>query len=225
MIDRSTRTGEQINVNRLYAGLEDIKNTIMRTSDEPLKAEAAYIGMMKQLDAALQKGTTRTPTEVQRMKQRIYKELASYYESVKASPAKIELRKAVGKNAREVLEEIIPEIKQLNRNDGDLIELWDALESKANRITNNQLIGIGIPINMGAGSSIGYMMAGEKGGAIGGAIGLAIGLYEKPLVKSRLALVLAKLREKGVSINPTLAAMNLGLYESINLENMQGEEQ
>ena len=112
-----------------------------------------------------------------------------------------------------MLEDIIPEIKQLNKNEGALIELWNALESKANRITNRDLIGIGMPVKMGTGAGVGYMFAGETGGKIGTKLGFLLGVFDTPQVKSKIALVLSKLKEKGIRVKPSTAMIKLGLYQ------------
>lgn len=214
MISETTAKGTQLNVGRLYHGLDKIKEQIKRTSDEPLKVENAFAAIKKQWKEAIKVDPLRTPTEVQQLKIRIYKELESLYEKHKATPAKSELRKAVARNAREMLEGIMPEIKQLNQKEGSLIELWDAIETKANRITNRDLIGIGLPVKMGTGSGIGYMFGGPKGAAIGTTVGFALGIFDTPQVKAKTALVVSRLKEKGITVKPTTAAIKLGLFQS-----------
>ncbi|MCP4262827.1 MAG: hypothetical protein GY774_35760, partial [Planctomycetes bacterium] len=157
MINSSSMTGRVIPLSTIYNGVEPILKQMKRMSDEPRKIDLAWKQMKKEWETGLDLGQMRTPTEIQKIKTTIYKDLASFYEQHKASPAKVTLRKAVAKNARESLEKIIPEIKQLNKNEGELIALWDAIESKANRITNRDFVSIGLPIKMGAGSGIGYM--------------------------------------------------------------------
>jgi len=222
LINQSAQSGAVISVNDLYAGLRNLKNQFRRMSDEPLEWERAFNQVRQQWGKSLSIGATRTPEEVQKIKTMIYKDLESFYEKQKATPAKVELRKAIARNARESLEIIIPEIKQLNRKEGALIELWDAVESKANRISNRDLIGIGLPVKMGTGSGIGYMFGGTTGAAVGTAIGFALGIFDTPQVKAKIALVTSRLKEKGITVKPSTAAMRLGLYESSKLA--PGEE-
>ena len=217
IIDESTKKGEQINIGRFYAGLDKIKDKIKATSDEPLKVESAFKNIKKQWKEAIKTGPLRTPDEAQKLKQRIYRELQSYYEKHKATPAKTEIRKAIARNARKLIEEIIPEIKQLNQKEGALIELWDAVESKASRITNRDIISIGLPIKMGTGAGIGFMFAGQTGGTVGTILGFMLGIFDTPQVKAKIALVLNKLREKGITIKPTMSGVNLGLYQSMKM--------
>lgn len=218
LVDQAAVSGKTIQVDRLYQGLDKVTDQFKLMSDEPLAWDAAFVRLKKQWKATLDLGETRTPQQVQKIKQGIYRDLAGYYEKFKASPAKVELRKTVARNCRRTLEEIIPEIKQLNKREGALIELWDALESKANRITNRDLIGIGLPLKMGTGAGVGYMFAGETGGSVGTAVGFALGVFDTPQVKAKIALVAETLRSKKIPIRPTPAAIRLGLFESEKIE-------
>jgi hypothetical protein len=214
LINVSAKRGEKISVNSLYKNLKQIKNKFKEASDEPLKWDAAFNQMKKQWKEALELDSVRTPEQIQKIKQRIYRDLETFYEQHKASPAKVELRKAIARNAREQLENIIPEIKQLNKNEGALIELWGALESKANRITNKSMIGFDTYIKSAAAGGVGYMLTGSETGAkIGTGIGLALSLYEIPEIKAKIGLVLNRLKEQGVVIKPRTSALALGLYQ------------
>ncbi|MFH1563846.1 MAG: hypothetical protein ABIF11_10600 [Nitrospirota bacterium] len=214
LINQSVKKGERIPINEIFSGIENVKDGFKIMSDQPLVWDKAFKRILGEWKEAFKSGEFRTPEQIQRLKTGIYTDLKSLYEQYKSSPPTAKLRKSIAKNAREQLEIIIPEIKQLNKEEGALIELWDAVESKANRITNRDFISIGLPIKMGAGSGIGYMFAGEQGAAVGGVLGFALGIYDTPQVKSKIALVLNRLREQGIKLNPTRAAIRLGLYET-----------
>jgi hypothetical protein len=224
LIGKSADSGRKIPVQGLYKGLNDIKEQFKRMSDEPKKWDKAFRDVIQEGVEAFKVDRVRTPQEVQKIKTGIYKNLKSLYEQHKSAPAKKELRKAVARNAKELLEEIIPEIKGLNRREGELLELLDAIESKANRITNRDLIGIGLPVKMGTGSGIGYMVGGPQGGAAGTALGFLLGVYDTPQVKSKMALVLSRLKEKGITVKPTESLVRLGLYQMAKPEDFQEEK-
>jgi len=213
-INNSYYRGHPIAADSLFHDLEHIKNQFRLNSDVPLDWEAAFKERKEQWSELLRDRPARSLQEVQNIKTGIYRDLESFYEKHKATPAKVELRKAVARNARQQLEIFIPEIKQLNKSEGELIELWDAIESKANRIANRDLIGIGLPIKMGAGSGIGYMFAGPEGAAVGTALGFSLGVFDTPQVKAKVAIVLNRLRAKGITVRPTTAALRLGLYQT-----------
>jgi hypothetical protein len=67
---------------------------------------------------------------------------------------------------------------------------------------------------MGTGSGIGYMFGGPEGAAIGTVLGFSLGVFDTPQVKAKVALVMNRLREKGITIRPTTAAIKLGLYQT-----------
>lgn len=215
----STLSGEEIMTSKLWNGLRTYKEELLRLTDEPIPVDAAWNVMKKNIKKALSKGTKRTPEEIQIMKQDIYKELESFYEQTKKSPAKIKLRKAVAQNARKLIEDIVPEVKELNQKDKALIELWDALETRANAISIKDLITYGQSMKMGALSGAGYLVGGEKGAVIGGGIGILLAIYSHPQVRSKLAIVLEELRTKGININPKISQALLAEYESGKLTN------
>ena len=237
LLKESTQKGTKLNVHKLFMGVEQIKNQFKRLSDEPTKWDTAFSGMKKQWIEVHKIGWQRTPEEIQKIKVRIYKDLESFYEKQKATPAKVELRKAVARNARKMLEDVIPEvrqikrwfekpkptgIKQINKAEGALLDLWDAIESKSNRITNRDFISIGLPIKMGAGAGIGGLMAGSQGAAVGSGLGLLLGVFDTPQVKAKLALMVNVMRDSGITIKPTAAGTALGLYQTGELSEVQG---
>jgi hypothetical protein len=74
-----------------------------------------------------------------------------------------------------------PELAATNKQLSQYYDLNKVLENASNRISNNQGVGIGLPIKSGAGAGLGAMF-GPTGAAVGGAIGTGIGVLEHPLV-------------------------------------------
>jgi hypothetical protein len=109
-------------------------------------------------------------------------------------PFKATIDKARIRGFKEELEtqlaDVFPELKDQNAQLSRKYKLQDVLERAANRIENNQGIGIGLPIKGGAGATIGGMVGGPAGAAIGGGIGTLIGIIEHPAVAPRLAVAL-----------------------------------
>jgi hypothetical protein len=204
----------KFDISGLRKGLNDLRDDMLRNTDNPLPVRAAYNNISKNLDEVERIGQMRTPVEVQRIKQNIYKELESFYEQHKASPAKVTVRKAIARNAREMLEDIVPEIKQLNKTEGELIELWDAIESKASRITNRDLIGLSAPVKIASGAAGGYAIAGPIGAKIGTVVASGHAVLDNPIIKAKLAIVLNRLKEQGIQVHPTQAAIRLGLVQA-----------
>jgi hypothetical protein len=231
-INVHAKKGTKIPVFEIYKGINKIKNQFKLTSDTPLEWEKAFRRIKGEWKEAIEAKPYRTPMEVQELKKRIYKDLESFYEKNKATPAKTELRLAIAKNARKVIEDLDPElkklsertkrklkmgekgIKQLNEEEGALIALWNELETKTNRIKNSSLIGFSTYIKTAAVSGIGYSLGGEVGAKLGVAAGLALSIYEEPGVRAKLALVLAKLKDKGIVVKPSASFAMLGFHRA-----------
>ncbi len=213
LIDASVETGRTIPVDRLFSEFDTMKNKLLRTSSEPITSSGAFDSVKKEIVSANERigRTDLTPLEAQKMKQRIYRELDNEYSRVALTPPKKEARMAVAKNLRLAIEEIVPEVKMLNRTEGELIELQRSIERVASRIANRDILSLGATAKAAGGGAI--------AGGYGLAAGLAVGLLDsQPVIKSKLALVLHKLRSKGIRIRPTATATRLGLYQSGKLK-------
>ena len=156
-----------------------------------------------------------TPTEMQTFKKKLYKQTESYWAGFRNSSISIEAKQNIALTAKELLEEVVPEIKMLNAKEGELLALREAMRRGVNRIAQRDLGGIGIPIKTFAAASVGNTM--DYGPQLA-AVGLALGVLDTPTVKSKLALTLNKLKSKGVKINPTTTAIRLGLIQSGKLK-------
>lgn len=192
LIDEATDAGKKIQVQKLFKEFTTLKN---KMSSEPLTRKKQISRVAREINFNFKKLGKKdiTPAEAQRLKQAIYKETEGFYSSVKNSPAKIEAKHAVARAAKESIEEIFPEIKNLNKQEGALIELKKQLEKSASRISNRDLIGIGVPIKGGAGGAV--------AGPAGMAGGLILGLFDTPQVKAKLAIVANRLKKKGVILD------------------------
>ena len=85
----------------------------------------------------------------QEMKKGIWQELAAN-DFGKTAPGYKEARKSIGSGLREGLEQNFPNIRGLNAQEGNLLELRPHLERAANRIANNNSMGIDAPLTAGA---------------------------------------------------------------------------
>lgn len=143
---------------------------------------------------------TMTPADVQTSKKTIYRMLRGYYDKVKTQPLKVDAQKQMARAAKEMLEQIIPEIKYLNKRDGALRELQLALDRASGRIENHDVSGLSMAVKIGTATGAGAAMGDVTG--LGTALGIAWGLLDHPKVKAKIALVAHKLKKKGVQIAP-----------------------
>ncbi len=185
-------------------------------SGKPIANQKLIQGIRTQIeDANLAAGRyDLTANQLQSLKKRIYRDLESFYDKAKNAPAAVDAQKSVARAAKEAIEGLVPEVKQLNAKEGALIELRDAIERSAARIKNRDIMGIGVPIKIGSGGAIGGMAAGGAGATVGGSLGLLWGVIDTPIVKSKLAIAINNLRKKGIKIEPSDTLKRLGIYEA-----------
>jgi hypothetical protein len=207
MIDKSviTKDSRMLNVNELFNDFESLRKEAMANSAKPMDEVRQINRIEKQVREAnkILERENLSPADAQKLKQGIYKDIGKYYSQFNNSPASAKAQKSIARAAKEYIEDIIPEIKQLNQQEGELIELRDAIQKSANRISNRDIFGIGMPIKGTAGGAV--------GGVPGAAAGIVIGVLDTPGVKSKLAIALEKLRSKGIKPKNISAAARLGL--------------
>ena len=96
------------------------------------------------------------------------------------------------------MEEIVPEIKGLNKKYGPMKDLEESLgKAISQRIINRDIMGIGLPIKAVAGSGAGAAMAGGMGAAVGTGVGLVLGIIDTPTVKAALAIMIDRMQKAG----------------------------
>lgn len=206
-IDAAARTGHKIPVTDLFKNYGHLYAEASLTG-KPLQARKILDRIRRDILKENERlgRAALTPIEAQKLKQSIYRDLETYYSSLREAPIAVKAQKSIAKAAKESLEELIPEIKQLNAREGALIELKEALERSAGRIQNRDLIGIGGPIKVGAG--------GVAASGAGVTAGLLMALLEWPRTKTALAKVLHTLQQRGIKVRETPIAVRLGLYQA-----------
>jgi hypothetical protein len=218
LIDQVATTDQRIPVKRLFREFRQLKQSALLTG-EPVKAQRAINNIRKEIYIANNRIGRKdfTPQQVQKLKQNIYKDLSSYYSEVAKSPASKKAQKAVAKAAKESLEELIPEIKQLNRREGDLLALHKEIEKAATRIGNRDILSMGTTVRAAGGGAV--------AGGPGLAVGLALGLMDsQPLLKARLAILVEKMRTRGIKVRVTPTVSRLLSYEVGKItEEVEGE--
>ena len=214
MIDTAAAAGEKISLDRLFKGFDDLEQNILEVSGEPITGFNKFESVkdeIKQANEMIGRNEL-TVKEAQKMKQRIYRELEKEYNRVSLHPISAEARMAVARNLKEAIEEIIPEVKELNANESELIELRDAITRATERIRGRDLLSLGTTAKAAGGAAV--------AGGPGLATGLLLGLMDsQPIIKSKLGLVLSKIKSKGFKTKPTLLGAMLGLYQAGRLDN------
>lgn len=157
------RFAVQVNPEADLAALSDVGQEFLRNQPANIPADAAQ---------ALKTGT------YQQLKNRAYGELRG---------ATVEGQKALARGLKEELESIYgPTLTELNQAQGDILNLMPDLQAAVNRSQNRNLIELGTPF-------LGGMVEAATGNpAAAAAAGAAREALGSPLVKSKLAIALAK---------------------------------
>jgi len=193
LITESANSGKKIPRSKMYKYLKEVRKEIGGFNlDAPdnLKKMNKVVSDFEEFVKG--KGMDNiTAKQVQEFKSNIYKTLNWKAKQGTGSQAKSVTRKAIARAAKDELEIAMPEIKGLNLRMGDILELLDAIDAPAARISNRDIVGLGIPAKVIAGSMV--------GDASGAAAGLFLGLIDSPTVKAKLAMGLNRIKNMKVS--------------------------
>jgi len=197
LIDSSVKSGEKIPVNAVFAKLKELRRkkggakaeakTDLANIDKAAKEFGEY---MKE------KGQTHmTVREMQDFKINLTKKIYKDKIALKTIPEKDEIRAAMADASRESIANKVPEVRDINKRESNLLQLVKGLDRPAGRIDNLNYFGIDPALKGGTG----YMLA--KGAGIspevGTALGVGSGLLGAPKNKARMAIFLDKLRRQG----------------------------
>jgi hypothetical protein len=135
-----------------------------------------------------------------------YNKIAWDAKRLRGSPIKEDAYKAIARGAKESLEQMAPEVSDVNRQLGELYELQPHLQRAAGRIGNRNIMPLTGMLNPAAGAAV--------GGPLGAAIGAGTSIFELPRVKARTAIGLENLRTG--AFDPRLRNMLIrqGLFQS-----------
>lgn len=194
LVANATQAGATIPSTEVFKYINDVKSKLGGAKIEA-KSDVATVNQIatdfRKYLGKLKKDTL-TPEELQAFKTDAYKRIDFERGTEKASIPKQETYKAMAKAAKESLQDVVPEIKALNQEQGQLLELSPYLSRAASRIENRDLIGIGAPIKTGAG--------GVVGNELGAAAGAAQSILDAPKAKAWMALQLAKRQKQGLGM-------------------------
>lgn len=192
LIDASTRSGERVPKSMIYQFLDDTRGKLGGVKANAPRDLAVMKRTVNKLDDYLNEidKDYLTPRELQELKVSIYKDINYDSAKMRGTKAAEETNKDIARAAKVEIEKKIPEIKDLNKREGALLELKPELERSANRIENRDLLGIGAPLKIGAGSSV--------GGIPGSVIGAGSWLMDNPQLKAKIALDMYKAQQLGL---------------------------
>jgi len=225
LVQQADATGIKIPSQAIFAYINDAKSKLGGPKIEAAKDLAEINRIERNFKTYLSRNKYKslTPNQLQEFKQNVYDKVDYGTKKQTGNMAQEQVYKDMGRAAKEALEQQIPGIGELNRQQGNLINLIPNLERAASRIENRDLLGIGSPIKLGAGQAV--------GGVPGAVIGAGQSIFEMPRVKSKAALELYKKQNQGIGMffdnNPRNSLLRQLLEEqgAYNQSGLLNEEQ
>lgn len=203
MIIESGKAGTKIPVESVYRYLGELKKskrgTIGAKKDIATikKIEADFRAHITELGKEMG-GRIKavTPDQLQYFKQQAYKDVSYKPGRKPVTRPKEQTYKAMARGAKDAVADAVPEVSEINKLLGEVLELQPELARAANRIENRNLIGLDTSVKVGAGIAGG---AAADATGFGAALGMAASLLGNPKIKPRIAFALKKLRDGDVA--------------------------
>ena len=130
---------------------------------------------------------TVTARQLQDFKKDIYHKIDFSMKQGKANYAQNQTKKSMARAAREDIETLAPDVSDINKREGALLDLLDPLEQAASRIDRRDFIGLGLPMKA---------VAGETVAPGGGLAGILLGLADNPKIKADMAIRLHQIQQR-----------------------------
>lgn len=194
LIEQSGKTGKAIPVDKMKAPLNKLRNDISKTvSPNRQKNLAVVDGVLRNLDDSVEATGKKSISvdEAQALKRELQGDIDYGRNSQTSDPITLKTDKAMAQGVRESIETVIPEIKDLNLKQKDLLDLMEALEVPASRIARQDMMGLGIPMK--------GMLGGQLGDIPGAILGVVMGIFDRPKLKARIAISLNKIKKMDIS--------------------------
>lgn len=190
IMDTATAEGRKFPTRVIFRHLRELKKQKLLGGDA--RADTKQINsIMKDImwaNKKIRKEKYFTPSELQTIKQSLYKKTKSLYTQISEKPIKGEARQQLARGIKDTLEIIGPEVKQLNKRDSNLLALHEEMEKVVARLTGQDLMNFRTSIQPSRKFSIVPY--------------ITLGLIGTPKVKAKLAIVAESLKQKGVVLDP-----------------------
>jgi len=217
MVDGATKAGEMIPKKALFAHMQEARKKLGGAKIEGSRNLSQIDKVAKNLDEHLKNINKDylTPNEVHALKKDAYKEINFDKKTSQSQIGRDEGRKSVARAAKDSIEKIT-DVKDLNKELGKLLKLKDPLQRSAGRIENRDIIGIGAPIKISAGTA--------AAGPAGMAATTALSILEMPKVKAKLGIKIMEIQKAGklnlINHNLLPSLVRLGLLQAGRLEEL-----
>lgn len=159
-------------------------------------------------------------TQLQDLKQSVWGEI--YSDRVKQTTFKAtdKTREAIGQKAGALVEELAPGTKELNRQQGGLLELMKQLPKKAQRIANRNVMSLGFGTNTTGGYVVGKALGVPE---LGAAVGATASYFDMPIPKARMAIMAHRMQNNADIMTTNRALPTLIREMATNLQRYERE--
>ena len=194
LITNATDKNIKIPASTVLTSLKDVKKQSGGFKIEAAQDIKEINNIEKQFKDYLKKNkiTSVTPQQLQEFKTDAYQRIDFGRSPEKPSIPKEQSYKAMAGSARQSLEGLMPELRDINAQYGALKELQPNLQRSVNRIENRDLMGLGATAKTGAGGAL--------GGIPGALVGFSQSLLDSPKIKGKAALELYKKQNQGLGM-------------------------
>jgi len=197
IIDDATSSGLLIPKKALFTELKQLRRDLGGAKLDAAGDLARIDKVAKAFDEQLKSinKSKLTPREAQDLKRSAYQRIKFDVSQTSANFAETEAKKSIVRSSRKSLESIDDNVKEINRREGNLLQLGEELESVVGRLDNRNFISLDTAAKIGAGAA--------TGSPVGSAVGTTAAVVGNPRVKAKTALILHNLQKDSRSIEET----------------------
>ena len=206
----------------LFTGVNNVRSELGGTRIEAPRDLALVDRYVKKYNKYLQDAgfDELTASQLQDLKQSVWGEIYSDRVKQKTFKAVDKTREAIGQKAGELVEELAPGTKELNRQQGGLLELMKQLPKKSQRIANRNNISLQAGTNTTAGYLLGKAL---EMPVLGTTVGAGLAFADMPIPKARLAIMAHRLKNNADVMTSNRVLPALIREMGINIQRYQRE--
>ena len=192
---RAASSGEKIPRSALYSNLQELRNRYGGVNISGGKNLDDITKVAKDFDLHMKDIGKKylTAEDLQKFKKDVYKEVKFDAGAQQAKRVPDEAKKAMARSARENIERIVPETRDLNAREGRLLALKDAIEGPAAKAKDAPVLPLNFQMKMITGAAL--------GGPTGAGIGFLAGMMDKAKNRGKLAIAVHKIKNQGLFDN------------------------
>lgn len=208
----------------IFSGVNDVRKELGGTKIEAPRDLALVNRYVGKYNRYLKKAgfDELNATQLQDLKQSVWGEIYSDRVKQKTFKATDKTREAIGQKAGALVEELVPGTKELNRQQGGLLELMKQLPKKAQRIANRNVMSLGFGTNTTGGYVVGKALGIPE---LGAGVGATLSYFDMPIPKARMAIMAHRLQNNADIMTTNRALPTLIREMGVNLQRYEREKE